>query len=85
MCEILIQFINFTVSDSCSLGLAVDASGPHLQDLVKAQFNPTLIKYDIIPDDMGKIEVKKVAFINNNVVCTDKLNESNITIRLINL
>lgn len=45
-----------TVSDSCSQGLAVDASGPHLIDLVKVQFNPTTVKYDVIPDDVDKIE-----------------------------
>lgn len=35
----------------------MDASGPHLKELVEAQLNPSLVKYDIIPDDMAKIEV----------------------------
>lgn len=52
-----INCVDSLVSDSCSQGVAVDASGPHLKDLVQAQFNPTIIKYDIIPDDMEKIEV----------------------------
>ncbi|KAJ6646447.1 Molybdenum cofactor synthesis protein cinnamon [Pseudolycoriella hygida] len=45
-----------TISDSCSKGSAIDASGPHLKELVQAQFNPKFIQYDIIPDDMDKIE-----------------------------
>lgn len=56
LCNNLINSTH-SVSDSCSQGLAVDASGPHLIDLVKGQFSPTTLKYDVIPDDMDKIEV----------------------------
>lgn len=47
--------------------MAVDASGPHLKDLVQERFNPTIIKCDIIPDDIEKIEVKSFC---KSFVCT---------------
>ncbi|KAG4076195.1 hypothetical protein HA402_014744 [Bradysia odoriphaga] len=62
-----------TISDSCSQGLAVDASGPHLIDLVKIQFNPTTVKYDVIPDDMDKIESTLLYYtdvLNLNLILT---------------
>lgn len=45
------------VSDTCSNGLAIDTSGPYLETAFQTIFNPTRIKYEIVPDDMNKIEV----------------------------
>lgn len=47
-----------TVSDTCAAGTATDTSGPHLQELLTSNFTPTVVKYELVPDDMKKIEVR---------------------------
>lgn len=49
---------SFSVSDSCSNGVAIDTSGPKLRDLVNEHFSGvSKIEYEIIPDDLATIEV----------------------------
>lgn len=55
-----------TVSDTCSAGTATDTSGPLLQQLLKDNFQPVSIKYDLIPDDASQIEVYSAAVTNND-------------------
>lgn len=47
-----------TISDTCWAGTAIDTSGPHLKDLLETQCHPTSIRYELVPDDQNKIEVK---------------------------
>lgn len=51
-----------TVSDTCSAGTAVDTSGPKLQELLRSNFTPNIIKYELIPDDIKQIESTLIYF-----------------------
>lgn len=46
-----------TISDTCSAGTATDTSGPHLKQLITDQYHPTVVRYELVPDDQNKIEV----------------------------
>lgn len=56
MCDLTFGII--TVSDTCSQGLAVDLSGPHLQKLIDDKFGVKNVVYSLIPDEIDEIEVK---------------------------
>lgn len=55
MCDILFGVI--TVSDRCTNGEAEDLSGARLKELIDDKFGVKEIEYDLVPDEIPRIEV----------------------------
>ena len=55
LCKVRLSIL--TVSDRCSQGLALDASGRTLKELINASDFAIVSRYAIVPDDVEKIKV----------------------------
>lgn len=58
--SIMIKVCVLTVSDRCSQGLAEDASGRTLKELISGNNQLSLSRYAIVPDDEDRIKVRGV-------------------------